>query len=231
MKMIADEVNVKFQSGSEIDRHQCMAIQHEFLRCKESFQRFEAVLDEMEHTGHTRELAHRAYNSYSTFILHLYELVLSTQAREFNDTSVLAVGKKSMVTLKRDGGDVKVKKSEALDLLITGVVARVLNQRIHRAELEGFSGASALAFLERLNPVPEEFSEEFRIMRNKVAGHVTYERISKIDLSSFYELYDDYLYLLYVSIGEYWVREAEEFPDFEQVTNFLSTLYKSNIGG
>lgn len=218
---------MKFEIGSEVDKQHCKAIKHEYLRCKDSFERFESVLDNLEEAGHTRELAHKAYNAYSAFILHLYELVLSTQARDFGDTGVLATNNRRKVALKRNDKITEVPLHEALDLLLTGEMTRILNQHIYRAKLAGPQGIEQLEFFNELLPVPDQFSEKFRTMRNKVAGHVTYQRIREIDLSTFYHLYDNYLYVLYVTIGEHWGRQTAEFPDFEQVTDFLSALYSA----
>jgi hypothetical protein len=218
---------MKFQAGSEIDRQHCLAIRHEYLRCKDSFERFEGVLGELESVGHTREIAHRAYNAYSAFILHLYELMLSALARDFGNTSVLSKNNRGKVAVRREGKDEEIELSDALDLVMTGATERTVTQRLNRARLAGASGDEAVEFLTELLPVSEGFSKKFRTMRNKVAGHVTYERIQQIDLSTFYHLYDNYLYVLYESLSETWGRETDEFPDFERVTDFLSALYSA----
>lgn len=217
---------MRFQAGSEIDRQHCLAIRHEYLRCKDSFDRFEAVLEELERFGHTREIAHRAYNAYSAFILHLYELMLSALARDFGNTAVLSKNNRGKVAVHREGKEEEIALSDAIDLVMNSATERAVTQRLDRARLAGAS-AEDIEFLTELLPVPEGFSKKFRTMRNKVAGHVTYERIQQIDLSTFYHLYDNYLYVLYLSLSETWGRETEEFPDFERVTEFLSALYSA----
>src|SRR5258708_33005043 len=73
---------------------------------------------------------------------------------------------------------------------------------------------------------PEEFASEFRKFRNKLSGHVKYER-STLSLSEFYDRYHRYMYMLYRSCLGHWGSHVDvEFPDLKEITDF-SVLIKS----
>ena len=205
--------------GTELDSLHCKAVVHEYLRCKDSFTLFEAAATNLILNGHTRKMSYRAYNAYSSFILHLYEFILALFAREFGVT-VLADAHEIKAAL-RPG----MKTHDVVDGLINAELDRVIRNRIDAIE-RGYAPAyeNDVQCYQALLPVPHTFAQTFRRTRNKVAGHVSYERMEKVSLTAFYEENHHYLYLLYRDWGDWWGRSAKEIPDLAEVTDFLRVL-------
>ena len=93
---------MKFKLGDATDSAHCTALKHEFLRCEEAFRDFETygtvmiVKAQAEAEGrlsltpHERRfIAYKTYNSYSSFIHHLYEFMLGAVARETGNSRKL----------------------------------------------------------------------------------------------------------------------------------------------
>jgi hypothetical protein len=202
---------LKIKAGNDIDYHQCIAIKHEYFRCRDAFDQFRYVAENLVLNGKNKYKSYRAYNAYSYFILHLYEFLLACHARDSENPNV--TNKKGL------------KKAEFLDSLIHEDTLRVVNSRIDRIKQgRAPSCENDLSHYEGLLPIPSDFGKNFRTYRNKVVGHASYERTRNLNLSKFFNKYHQYLYLLYVDVGDHWGRESDEFPEFEDVTNFLSAL-------
>lgn len=198
----------------EIDRQHCLAIVHEYQRCRDAFELFVSVAEKIIMEGHARETAYRAYNAYASFILHLYEFLVSLHARDLGVSEI-----------KDSKGR---KKHELLDLLIQSTANKVVANRISNIKA-GLAPTweNHISVYQRIMPIPALFATNFRRMRNHVAGHVTYKRIQEIDLTKFYESNHLYLYLMYRDCGDWWANRSEEFPDFEQVTDFLGAIARN----
>jgi hypothetical protein len=198
----------------EIDRQHCLAIVHEYHRCKDAFNLFAATAEKLYATGQTREISYRAYNAYASFILHLYEFLVSLHARDLGVSEI------------RDSYG--RKKHELLDLLVQSTANKVVSNRISNIEA-GIAPEwkNHISSYQRLMPIPSAFAQSFRRMRNHVAGHVTYKRIGEIDLTKFYETYHPYLYLMYRDCGDWWANRSDEFPELEQVTDFLGAIARA----
>lgn len=210
---------MKITPGSTIDEMHCLAIKHEYLRCRDAFELFRDTATGMVLSGHTRDAAYRAYNAYSGFILHLYEFLIALHARDYENTEVI-----SSKAARAQGAE----RSDILDALVNEDTQRVVQARIDRIR-QGSAPReeNALEHYTRLVPVPADFAATFRKMRNKVGGHVTYERIEDIDLTVFYQANHQYLYLLYRDLGDYWGRHCEELPDLANVTDFFKAILDS----
>jgi hypothetical protein len=209
---------MKFKVGDATDSAHCTALKHEFLRCEDAFKDFEtygtmmimraqaeAEGDTPATAEETRFTAYKTYNSYSRFIHHLYEFMLGVVAREKGDTKRL--------------------KEAVRDRYIERHAQRILSGR-RQAILNGTAPAwenHISAFPEK---VPAEFAEQFRIMRNKVSGHVTHERPT-ISLSDFYDKFHKYVYMLYQSCRGHWsLLRDKEFPDLNEITKFSVLIKK-----
>jgi hypothetical protein len=138
---------------------------------------------------------------------------MACHAREARNTSI---------TNKR-GAD----RTEYLDALIMSDANRVVNKVIGNIRL-GIAPIweNDIFHYESLLPVPQEFAKDFRVYRNKISGHASFERISELNLTEFYEKYHFYLHLLYRVQGEWWGSNRDEFPYLKDVTNFLKTIAK-----
>jgi hypothetical protein len=203
---------MKFKSGDSTDSAHCTALKHEFLRCEDAFKDFETygtmmiMRAQAEDQGappptaeETRLIAYKTYNAYSRFIHHLCEFMLGAIAREKGDTAQLEAAVK--------------------DIYITSHAQRILTGR-RQAIVNGTAPAwenHISAFPEK---VPEEFAEQFRMMRNKISGHVTHER-STVSLSDFYDKFHKYVYMLYQNCRGHWsLLRDKEFPDLNEITRF-----------
>jgi hypothetical protein len=195
----------------DVDGQLCKAIVHEIHSCRDSFDLFRTIAEQVILQGHRKEMSYRAYNAYSSFILHLYEFLIAINARDLGVT------------------EIKVKKgqdrSKFLDALVQSTTIRVVKNRIFRIE-NGIAPdwENHISYYEDLLPIPPNFAEGFRRMRNEVAGHVTYKRIQEINLTKFYEENHPYLYLLFRDCGDWWTDRSVDFPDFEQITDFLGSI-------
>lgn len=208
--------------NTEIDRQHCLAIVHEYHRCRDSFDLFCSIAEAIILQDQTREKSYRAYNAYASFIIHLYEFLISLHARDLGLTEI-----------KNKGGR---QKYEILDSLIQSTANKVVKNRIYMIE-KGLAPKfeNDIEFYKKLLPIPDDFSKQFRQTRNKISGHVTYERIKKIDLTKFYETNHTYLYLMYRDCGDFWSNRSNEFPELELVTDFLKSIaqncrHSGNIG-
>ncbi|OWY35635.1 MULTISPECIES: hypothetical protein [Herbaspirillum] len=199
----------------ETDRQHCLAIVHEYHRCHDAFELFASIASSLILAGHEKHQAYRAYNAYAAFIFHLYEFVLALHARDLNVTEI-----------RPPNG---MEKHKFLDLLVQGTIKKTLRNRIEAIE-KGYAPIweNSIETYKDLSPVPDDFSEKFRQMRNKVNGHVTYQRIKEIDLTDFYEKYHSYLYMLYRDCGDWWGRSSEkQFPELENITSFFAKIVAS----
>lgn len=202
---------MRIELGSEKDSDQCRAIIHEYYKCRDAFDQFRVIGERLILTGQNNEISYRAYNSYSYFILHLYEFLMACHAREAGNTNII----------NKKGSE----RNDYLDALIMSDAQRVINitiDDIRRGTAPNWE--NDISHYENLLPVPPEFAREFRVYRNKISGHASFERISELNLTEFFEKYHFYLHLLYRVEGNYWGRKREEFPCLKDVTNFLKSI-------
>lgn len=195
----------------EIDRQHCAALVHEYHRCKDAFDVFASLAEKIILRGASRHDAYRAYNAYSDFILHLYEFLIAAQARDLGVTDI---------TVPRGK-----QKHELLDRLIQSITTRIVQRKINSIE-RGIAPEweNHISAYQKMLPVPQDFAEKFRRIRNKIGGHVSYERIKEIDLTRYYEENHKYLYLLYRECGDFWCHQGEEFPDLEIINDFFGVI-------
>lgn len=195
----------------EIDRQHCAALVHEYHRCKDAFDAFAALAEGIILRGASRHDAYRAYNAYSDFILHLYEFLVAAHARDLGVTEI---------TVPKPQ-----KKHELIDRLIQSTTARMVQRKIDSIErCIAPEWENHISVYQKMLPVPQDFAQKFRRIRNKIGGHVSYERIKNIDLTRYYEENHGYLYLLYRECGDFWSRRGEEFPDLEIITDFFGAI-------
>jgi hypothetical protein len=194
---------MKFQIGDATDTALCVALKHEFLRCDDAFSDFAASAKIMIFQGENRRIAYKTYNAYARFIHHLYEFMLSAVARDRADTAPLS--------------------SDWADRYIASHAQRILTNR-----REAILNGTAPEWENDISAYPEEipptFAAEFRRVRNIASGHAKFER-SNLNLTDFYDRNHLFLYLLYYEIRNWWGRQADEFPDLNEITAF-SVLVK-----
>ncbi|MFO4687411.1 hypothetical protein [Vibrio cholerae] len=202
---------VKIKTGTDADYHQCIAIKHEYFKCRDAFEQFRKSAEHLILSGHDKYKSYRTYNSYSYFIHHLYEFLFACHARDFENKNI---------TNKKG-----IEKNKFIDSLISEDAYRVVNGRIDRIKRgQAPSHENDISHYEKLLPIPASFAQEFRVYRNKISGHASYERTKDLNLTDFYLKYHFYLYLLFVDVGEFWGRQGDDFPEFEDVTNFMKAM-------
>lgn len=79
---------MRFSAGDAIDRDLCKVLTHEFYRCEDSFNEFAKSAEELIMLGQSRFRSYKTYNSYSSFIHHLYEFMMGCLARDSGNTNM-----------------------------------------------------------------------------------------------------------------------------------------------
>ncbi|MGK0290740.1 MAG: hypothetical protein ACI86H_002199 [bacterium] len=196
---------MKFEAGDEIDLKHCTVLTHEFFRCDDSFKQFQFFGEQLILKRKSRELSYKAYNSYADFIHHLYEFMLGCYARDNGDTKI-----------NKKNNEERIK---IIEQYITRHTQRVLDQ--FRDTIKNGTAPSWVNYIDYYDViVPPNFAPDFRKYRNKVVGHVTYERASELSLSEFYKKYHKFLYCLYQDSYCWWGKKDKEFPDLKEITDF-----------
>jgi hypothetical protein len=202
---------MKFPIGEAVDTDHSIALHHEFLRCHDAFTEFYAHACSSILFEENRWLSFKMYNAYSSFIHHLYEFMVGALARDLLDTEI--------AKNKRD-------IAKKVEMFISGNTQRILTNKC-----EAIKNGTAPVWENDLSAYPEtippEFAKDFREYRNKVAGHVSYER-SSMSLTDFYDRYHLYLHMLYRDALLDWGLRGTEFPDMKEITDF--TVRIKNIG-
>lgn len=201
---------MKIKLGTDTDYHQCIAITHEYYKCRDAFEEFRISAENLILTGHDKYKSYRTYNSYSYFIHHLYEFLLACHGRDFEN---------------KDITDKREERNLLIDSLIEEDAIRVVSSRIDRIRCgKAPNDENDISYYKNLLPIPESFAKDFRVYRNKLSGHASYERTKLLNLTEFYLKYHFYLYLLFKDVGEFWGRRGNEFPELEDVTNFMKMM-------
>lgn len=201
----------------KIDAQHCLAIVHEYHRCKDAFDLFRTTAEQLILSGHTPEQGYRAYNAYSSFIHHMYEFILSLWFRDLGITNQDKLAKLY---------DVPKKETHLIvEKLITHSTEKVLKNRIYCIE-KGIAPSywNDISYYKNLLPVPAEFAKSLRTIRNKSNGHVSYQRANEIDLTDFYEKFHPYLILLFFDNGYFWGATYDQIPDLGKITNFMKAI-------
>jgi len=218
---------------SETDRLHCMAIRHEYLRCKDAYELFVAQGESIVMQGHSHQRAYRAYNAYSSFIHHLYELYMALFARDHQVADI-----KSCLKIKAwvKGERAKRTGDEKNKVGTHTYTDEALNKQVYLQANQWLSsidrGAVSVEIhprsqYESMLPVDQDFGPAFRSMRNKIAGHVTYERIELVKLTEFFQKYHPYLCMLFRNVGSSsFGRYLDNVPDFGEVTSFLEIFIR-----
>lgn len=194
----------------EDDRHQCIVIKHEYLKCHDTFERFRITAEDIILNGHTDVKAYQAYTYYGYFIFHLYEFIFACLARDYRDTDFIQGANQ--------------EKARERDAIIIHHTERLIQNKIDYIN----SGRAPewendVSHYENLLPVPEKFGTDFRKYRNKIVGHASFERTQSLNLTDFYLKYHAYVYRLYRDIGDYWGR-SKNINNMGDVSNFFKAI-------
>lgn len=205
---------MKFVAGDKTDIELCHVLSHEYYRCDDAFKQFCFYAQKMVLQGQSREISYRAYNAYADFIHHLYEFYLGCHARDNKNTNITN------------------KKGAERTLIIEGYIM-FHAQRILNGYRDAIKEGRAPEWVNDISyydvTVPTSFANDFREYRNKVCGHVAYERSSQLSLSQFYKKYHKFLYLLYSDAMRWWGSKGEAFPDLKEITDFTVMLEEERM--
>ena len=185
---------MKFRIGDQIDQDHCVALQDEFLRCRDTFDEFKRLAAVAISAGQDPWRSYKTRHAYSTFIQHLYEFMRGAHAREALETRI---------TNKRLTQSERSKLDEAY---ISHHAQRLLTNR-RTAIQNGTAPIWENDISYSPERVPREFAQTFRNFRNN-HSHVTHER-SKLNVADFYERYHKYLLLLLQDARWWNPRESE----------------------
>jgi hypothetical protein len=205
---------VKFETGGKLDLDHCTALTHEFFRCDDAFKQFCHYAELMITKGKSREISYRAYNSYASFIHHLYEFLMGCHVRDAGNTNI---------TNKK--GDDRIRVIEGY---VMHHVQRVMNQ--YRDAIKNGTAPSWVNDIGYYDvAVPDSFAKDFREYRNKICGHVAFERSSALNLSEFYQKYHKFLYYIYRDSIHWWGNNTQEFPDLKDITAFSVMVEEDKV--
>lgn len=196
---------MKFQIGDETDKALCVALQHEFMRCRDAFDDFAESATQLVMHGQDRLRAYRTYNAYARFIHHLYEFLMGAIARDRRDTA-------------------SVKYEDAEREIMREAQRALTNRRA--AIIKGTAPTWENALSAYPENVPPEFAREFRRHRNITVGHVKPER-RNLSLTAFFADYHPFLYMIYTASHFSWGPREGAFPDLKEVTDFSVVVLKS----
>ena len=193
-RRVGEHNAMKFAIGDQTDRDHCVALQDEFIRCRDAFNEFNRLATVAISGGQDPWRSYKTRHAYSTFIQHLYEFMRGAHARDTLNTRI--TNKK--LTLSE-----KAKLDEAY---ITRHTQRLLTNR--RSAIQcGTAPVWENDISCYPEKVPPEFARTFREFRN-IHSHVTHER-SKLNIADFYEKYHKHLLLLLQDSGWWTPKESE----------------------
>lgn len=191
---------MKFEIGDATDSALTTTIAHEFILCKDSFERF-AHYSGLNIMGRRDKLTKiRSHDAYTSFLHHLYEFYVGC--------------------FKRDMHNLKDLDYRLLDRIFNAEVRKQLSNRIHAIE-NGYapSWENHISFYQI--DVPEDFGTQFRRIRNRTA-HVSIKRArpnAEMSTAAFYERYHKFVYLLYYA-AQWWSTKDIEARDWKSIEEF-----------
>lgn len=192
---------MKFELGDATDSALTTAIAHEFILCKDSFERF-VHYSSLNIMGARDKLTKiRSHDAYTSFLHHLYEFHVGC--------------------IKRDRRNLNSLNYQILDRIFNTEVRKLLRNRIHAIE-NGYAPSWENHISVYQIEVSEEFGAQFRHIRNRTA-HVSTKRAtpsSELPLAEFYRRYHKFIYLLYYSAQWMWTTKDIEAQNWKSIEDF-----------
>lgn len=192
---------MKFELGDAMDSALTTAIAHEFILCKDSFERFAhyAGLNIMGTRDKLTKI--RSHDAYTSFLHHLYEFYVGC--------------------IKQDRRNLNSLNYQLLDCIFNTEVRKLLRNRIHAIE-NGYAPSWENHISVYQVEVPEDFGIQLRRIRNRTA-HVSIKRAtpsSELSLAEFYRRYHKFVYLLYCSAQWMWTTKDIEAQNWKSIEDF-----------
>lgn len=205
----ASGVYVKFEIGDTTDIALSTAIAHEFILCKDSFERF-IYYSGLNILGQRDKLTKiRSHDAYASFLHHLYEFYVGC--------------------ITRNRREIKKLGWQQLDPFFNTEVRKLLGHRIDAIN-NGYAPSWENHISYYQVEVPEEFGSHFRRIRNRTA-HVSFKRVmpsTEISLAEFHARYHMFVYLLYYSAQWIWTTEDIEAQDWKSIEDFDLSVQAGN---
>ena len=195
---------MKFAIDDATDERLCQTIAYEFARCEAAIVEFHRLLDRSDVTGDSIPPI-TVHDTYSRFVVHLYEFYLGCFQRDRRDASMIP--------------------SDEIDAWITVELQKALRHLRWTAGQGHVDPTFAAGFpLE----APLCFATDFRRMRNRLV-HVLPERanpnpVGSPTLTEFYRSYHHRLELLFGWSYCWWHTGAERPQSFGEISNFAKAL-------
>lgn len=183
---------MKFETGDETDLALTTAAVHEMELCRQAFEKFVYISSLPIQMQGSKALKLERYNSYASFLQHLYEFYVACFKRDRNDTR-------------------EISHSD-LDKLLNLEVEKLLRNRRHAIE-HGYAPSWENRISVYEVDVPLDFGASFRKLRNRTA-HVDPKRTfpGELTLGTFFATCHRFVFLLYHSGLAFWsIKDIEQF--------------------
>lgn len=192
---------MKFEIGDETDQALTTTLVHELALCKESFDRFVYFAGQNILGDDSKKIKIQSYNSYASFLHHLYEFYIGCIKRELRNTSS--------------------PKSDISDRIINSEAEKLLKNKRHAIE-NGYAPEWENHISVYQVEVPKEFAGVFRKIRNRTA-HADLRRASpdnQLTMGEFYKRYHSFVYILYAQPHWLWTAKDIETFDWKAIEEF-----------
>ena len=192
---------MKLERQSELNRKFLQTMQHEFALCEQAFDEFFILAGSNIMGDGDYSLIQRLYSAYSRFVVHLYEFYVAC--------------------FKRDQGSMKRIDPEVLDMRLTAEVEKLMRNMCSLIE-NGRAPDWVNDISYYKEPVPQDFGEKFRSVRNN-AAHVDPRRAgggNRISLKEFLDNYHKFLFFLFDSARSLWSPKRDKIHPVDHVAEF-----------
>lgn len=192
---------MKFEIGDTTDQALTTTLAHELVLCNDCFERFASLAKANIMGRRDKTIKIKCHDAYASFLHHLYEFYVGC--------------------IKRDRRNIGNIPSIVLDRVINNEAKKLLKNRV-----EAIKGGYAPDWENHISvyqvEVPDEFSTQFRNIRNRTAHASTKRSAPENDLSlkKFYENYHRFVYLLYYSAQCSWTINDIEAYDWKAIEEF-----------
>jgi hypothetical protein len=193
---------MRLEHGSENYQKFVDTMYHEFTLCEQAFDKFFLLAGRnIVHDENEYEIKEKLYESYSTFIVHLYEFYHACFKRNIGDTANI--------------------QFEKLDKLLTAEVEKLMSNMCRLIQ-DGRAPSWANDLTYYQESVPQNFGEQFRNVRNN-ASHVDLRRIgggSRPSLKEFMDSNHKFLFFLFDSARTTWSGKRNEPYQVDHISEF-----------
>jgi hypothetical protein len=192
---------MKFEAGDETDKALSATLAHEYVLCRESFDRFVRYAEINIMGRRDKIIKIKSYDAYTSFLHHLYEFYVGCIKRSLKNTNDL--------------------DSATIDKIMNAEVQRLLNMRVNAIERGDASESENHISYYQID-VHSSFATQFRRIRNRTAHAITKRAVPGTDLSlsQFYKDFHRFIYLLYSAPQWLWLVKDVEAHNWQAIEEF-----------